>query len=171
MVVQSLSHIRLFVIPWTATHQASLSFTVPQSLLNFCPLSQWCHPTISSSCHPLLLPSIFPSIRVLPVSCFFTSSGWNIEASASASVLPMNIQGWFPSGLTGLISLLSKGLSGVFSSYHNSKASVLGCSAFSMVQSHNCTPRLLGKSYLWPYGPLLAKWCFAFLFIYLFIEG
>ena len=65
---------------------------------------------------PFLLPSVFPSIRVFSVSWLFASGGQSIGASASASILPMNIQGWFPLGLTGLISLLSKGLSRVFSS-------------------------------------------------------
>ena len=67
-------------------------------------------------CRPLLLPSTFPSIRGFPMSQLFESGGQSIRASASASVLPMNIQGWFPLGVTGLISLLSKGLSRVFSS-------------------------------------------------------
>ena len=68
-------------------------------------------------CHPLpLLPSIFPSIRSFLISQIFISGGQSIRASASASVLPVNIQGWFPLGRTGLISLLSKGLSRVFSS-------------------------------------------------------
>ena len=79
----------------------------------------WVNDAIQLS-HPLsllLLPSIFPSIMVFfPVSQFFASDGQSIAASASASVLPMNIQGLFPLGLTGLISLLSKGLSRVFSS-------------------------------------------------------
>ena len=73
-------------------------------------------------CGPLLLlPSIFTSIRVFSMSRFFTSGGQSIGASASASVLPMNIQDWFPFGLTGLISLQSQGLSRVFSNavYHN----------------------------------------------------
>ena len=65
-------------------------------------------------CHPLLLPSIFPSIRVFLMSWFFASGGQNIRASALASVLPINIQGWFPLGMIGLISLLLKGLSRVF---------------------------------------------------------
>ena len=67
-------------------------------------------------CHALLpLPSIFPSIRVFSDGQFFASGGQSIAVSASASVLPMNIQDWFPLGLTGWISLLSKGLSRVFS--------------------------------------------------------
>ena len=80
------------------------------------PLSRWCRPTISS-CHPLpLLPSIFPSIfsnESFPVSLLFASDGQSIGVSASASVLPMNIQDWFPLGLTGLISQ-SKGLLRIF---------------------------------------------------------
>jgi len=80
---------------------------------NSCPLSWWCHPTISSSVIPFSL--IFPSIRVFSNESVFTSSGQSIGASASASVLPMNIQDWFPLGWTGWISLLSEGLSSVFS--------------------------------------------------------
>ena len=82
---------------------------------NSCPLSRWCHPTISSCCSLLLLPSIFPSIRLFQMSQFFASGGQSIGVSASASVLPMNIQDWFPLGWTGWISLQSKGLSTVFS--------------------------------------------------------
>ena len=84
---------------------------------NSCPLSQWCHPTISSFVVPFSSCfQSFPASGSFPMSQFFTSSGQNIGASASASVLPMNTQDWFPLGLTGLISLLSKGLSRVFSS-------------------------------------------------------
>ena len=84
---------------------------------NLCPLSQWCHPnnsssvTLFSSCLQSFLES-----GSFPVNQLFASGGQSIGTSASASVLPMNIQGWFPLGLTGLISLLSKGLSRVFSS-------------------------------------------------------
>ena len=81
-----------------------------------CPLSQWCHPTISSSIAPFSSPQSSPASGSLPMSRFFASGGQSIGASASASVLPMNIQDWFPLGLTGLISLKSKGLSRVFSS-------------------------------------------------------
>ena len=83
---------------------------------NSCPLSQWCHPTISSSVIPFssCLQS-FPASGSFPVNQFFTSGGQNMGASASASVLPMNIHSWFPLRLTGLISLLSKRLSRVFS--------------------------------------------------------
>ena len=90
--------------------------STPGVYSNSLSLSWWCHPTISSSVVPF--PShlqSFPASGSFPMSQLFTSGGQRIGASASASVLPMNIQGWFPLGLTGLISLLSKGLSGVFS--------------------------------------------------------
>ena len=84
---------------------------------NSCPLSQWCHPTISSSVIPFSsCPQSFPASGSFPVSWLFTSGGQNIGASALAPVLPMNTQGRFPLGLTGLICLWSKGLSRVFSS-------------------------------------------------------
>ena len=93
---------------------------------NSCPLSQWYHPTISSSVTsfpplsppfpPLSPPSqSFPASKSFPISWHFASSGQSIGASASASVLPIHIQGWFPLEMTGLISLLSNGLSRVFS--------------------------------------------------------
>ena len=82
---------------------------------NSCPLSWWCHPTISSSVVPFSshLQS-FPASGSFPTSRLFTSGSQSIGASASWSVLPMHIQSWFPLGLTGLISLQSKGLSRVF---------------------------------------------------------
>ena len=82
---------------------------------NSCPSSWWCHPTISSSVIPFSsCPQSFPATRSFPMSWLFVSGSQSI--GASAAVLPMNIQGWFPLGLTGLISLLPKGLSRVFSS-------------------------------------------------------
>ena len=83
---------------------------------NSCPLSQWCHPTIWSSVVPFssYLQS-FPASGSFPMIQFFTSGGQSIRVSASASLLPMNIQNWFPLGWTGWISLQSKGLSRVFS--------------------------------------------------------
>ena len=88
----------------------------PRVYSNSCPLSWWCHPTISSSVVPFSsCPQSFPASGSFPMSQFFTSGSQSIGASASASVLSMNIQGWFPLGRTGWISLLSKGLSGVFS--------------------------------------------------------
>ena len=82
---------------------------------NSCPLNWWCHPTTSSSLVPFSsCPQSFPASGSLPTSCLFTPGGQSIGASASD--LPMNIQGWFPLGGTGLNSLQSKGLSKVFSS-------------------------------------------------------
>ena len=88
----------------------------PRVYSNSCPLSRWCHPTISSSVVPFSshLQS-FPASGCFQMSHFFTSGGQSIGVSASASVLPMTIQDWFPLGLTGWISLQSKGLSRVFS--------------------------------------------------------
>ena len=83
----------------------------PRVCSNSCPLSQWCHPTISSSVAPSYCPHSFPAWGSFPMSQLFASGGQSIGALASASVLPMNIQGWFPLGLTFLISLQSKGLS------------------------------------------------------------
>ena len=100
-----------------------------------CPLNRWCHPTIPSSIAPLSsCPQSFPASGSFPMSWLFASGGLSIGASASASVLPVNNQGWFPLGLTGFISLLSRGLSGVSPQYRSSEISILWCSAFFMVQ-------------------------------------
>ena len=113
--VQSLSCVWLFVTPWTAAHQASLSSTNSRTCSNSCPSSWWCYPTISSSDVPFSSCfQSFPASGSFPMSQFFASGDQSIGASAVASVLPMNIQDWFPLGLTGWISLLSKGLSRVF---------------------------------------------------------
>ena len=88
----------------------------PGAYSNSCPLSRWCHPTISSSVIPFSCPQSFTSSGSFPMSQLFTSGGQRIGVSASASVLPMNIQDWSPLGWTGWISLQSKGLSRVFSS-------------------------------------------------------
>ena len=88
----------------------------PAACSNSCPLSQWCHPTSSSSIVPFSsCPRSFPVSGSFPMTQFFTSGGQNIGVSASTSVLPMNIQDWFPLGWTDWISLQSKGLSRVFS--------------------------------------------------------
>ena len=112
--VQSLSRVRLFVTPWTTARQASLSITTPEVYSNSCPLSWWCHPTISSSVIPFssCLQS-FPASGSFPTRQLLASSDQSIGISASVSVLPMNVQGWFPLGWTALISLQSKGLSRV----------------------------------------------------------
>ena len=114
-VVQLLSHIWLFGTPRTAACQASLSSTLSKSLLKFMSIELVMLSIHLILCHPLLLlPSIFPIRGSFPVSRLFTSGGQSVGASATD--LPMNTQDWFPLGLTGLISLLSKGLSRVFSS-------------------------------------------------------
>ena len=100
--------------PQTAALQASLSLS-PRVCSKSCPLCLWCHPIISSSVAPSSsCPQSFPAPVSFPMIWLFASGGQSI--GALASVLPMNIQGWFPLKLTGLISLLSKGLSSIFSS-------------------------------------------------------
>ena len=95
----------------------------PEVYSNSCPLSQWCHPAISSSAIPFSSRfQSFPASGFFPMSQFFTSGGPGIIVSALASVLPMNIQGWFPLGLTGMIFLQSK------------EPSILWHSAFFIVQ-------------------------------------
>ena len=96
-----------------------------------CPLSQWCHPTVLSSVAPFSsCPQSFPAPGSFPMTWLFTAGGPSIGASALASVLPMNIQDWFSLGLTSLISLLSKGLSTVFSS---TSFESINSSAFSLL--------------------------------------
>ena len=88
----------------------------PRAYTNLCPLSGWCHPTISSSVVPFSSHlQTFPASGSFPMSHFFASGGQRIGLSASTSVLPVNIQDWFPLGWTGCISVQSKGLSRVFS--------------------------------------------------------
>ena len=108
VAIRSLSHIRLFVTPWTAACQASLSFTIYQRLLKLMPIESVMPSSYLILCFPLLLlPQSFPASRSFPVSQLFVSGGQSIGVSALASVLPMNIQDLFPLGSTSLISLLS----------------------------------------------------------------
>ena len=108
---------------------------IPRVHPNPCPLSQWCHATISSSVVPFSSrPQSFPVSGSFPMSQLFTSGSQSIGTSPTAPVLPVNIQGWSPLILTSLISLLSKGLSRSLLQHHSSKASILWCSAFFMVQ-------------------------------------
>ena len=114
--VQLLSHVWLFVTPWNAAHQVSLSIANSQNLLKPMSIESVMPSNHLILCCPLLLPSsIFPASGSFKMSQFFTSGGQSIGVSASASVLPMNNQDWFPLGWTDLISLQSKGLSRVFS--------------------------------------------------------
>ena len=115
VVVQSVSHVQFFATPWTAACQVSLSFIVSQSSLKLKSIELEMQSNHLILCHPLLFLQSFPASGSFPVSQFFTSGGQSIGALASASVLSVNIQDWFPLGLTGLISLQSKGLWRVFS--------------------------------------------------------
>ena len=136
VLVQLLSHVRLW-IPWTAARQASLSITTSHSLLKFMSIESVMPPNHLILCHHLSLPpSVFPQIRIFSMSRFFTTGGQSIGASASASVLPMNIQGRFPFGWTGLISLLSKALSRVFFSTTVQKHQFFGTQPSSQSNSH-----------------------------------
>ena len=124
-------------------------------------LSQWCHPTISSSV--ALFTSClqsFPASGSFPMSQFFESGGQSIGASASASVLPKNVQDWFPLGLTGLISLQSKGFSRVFSSTTIQKHQFFGAQPSLWSNSHIHTWLLLSLS-----GPLIPQLQVGFLLL------
>ena len=135
--VQLLSRVWLFVTPWTAALQASLSITSSRSLPKLMSIESVMPSNHLILCRPLLLlSSIFPSIRSFPVSLLFASGSQRIGASAWASILPMNIQDWFPLWLTGLI-LQSKGLSRVFLS-----------TAVQKNQFFSAQPSLWSKSYM-----------------------
>ena len=116
IVLQSLGCIQLFATPWTVVHQTSLSFTISWNFLKLVSIELVMPSSHLILCHPLLLlPSIFSSIKVFSresALCISWPKHWSF---ASASVLPMNIQGWFPLGFTGFISVLFQGLSRVFS--------------------------------------------------------
>ena len=125
----------------------------PRVYSNSCPLSWWCHPTISSSVVQFssCLQS-FPASGSFPMSHFFTPGGQSIRVSASGSVLPVNIQDWFPLGLTGLMSLQSTGLSRVFSSTTIQKHQFFLAQPSLWSNSHINT-WLLEKPQLWIQGP------------------
>ena len=133
-VLQSPSRVWLFAISWTpSTCQASLPLIISWSLPKFMSITSM----IPSShlilwCPLLLLPSIFPSIKDFSMSQLFASDDQNTGVSASASVLPTSIQGWFLLRLTGLTPLLSKGLSSLLQ-HHSSEASILQPSSFFTV--------------------------------------
>ena len=137
-----------FATSWTAARQASLSFNISRSLLKLMSISQWCHPAISFSVVPFssCLQS-FPASGSFPVSQFFASGGQLL--GDSASVLPMNIQGWFPLGLTGLISLQPKGLSSLLqpqSSLFSKASKVEVASVWITYESHNGQERFPNSS-------------------------
>ena len=157
----SLSHVQLFVTSWTAACQAHLSFTL-RICSNSCPLSLWCYLTISSSVPSSSCPQSFSASESFPVNLLFTSDGHSTGASALASVLPMTIQGCFSVGLTDLISLLSEGLSRVFSNTTLWKHQFFGAQPPLWSNCH-IHAWLLEKPQLWLYGPLSTKWLLCFL--------
>ena len=111
--------------------------STPRACSDSCPLSQWCHPTISSSVVPVSsCPQSFPAPGSFPMSHIFTSGGQSIGVWASASVLPMNILDWFPLGWTSWISLQSKGLSRVFSNTTVQKHQFFGAQPSLWSNSH-----------------------------------
>ena len=115
IVVHSLNHVWLFVTPWTAVHQVSLSITNSQSLLKLMSIELVMPFNHLILCCPLLLLLSMLSIRVFSSDSVLCIRCQSTGVSASTSVLSMNIQDWFPLGFTGLISLQSKGISRIFS--------------------------------------------------------
>ena len=156
--VQSLSSVWLFVTPWTAAHQASLSITSYWRLLKLMSIELVMPSSCLILCPPLLLlPSNHSQCQgFFPMSWLFASGGQSIAASASASVFPMNIQGWLPLGLTSLIFFQSKGLSKVFSNTTVQKHQFFGAqhSLWSNTHIHTWP---LEKPELWLDRPLSAK--------------
>ena len=135
--VQLLSRVRLFASPWTASHQASLSITNSRSLPKLMSIELVMPSNHLILCRLfLLLPSIFPSVNSFQMSQFFASGVQSIGVSASTSVLPMNIQDWFPLGWTGWISLQSEGFSGVFSNTTVQKQQFFSTHLSSQSSSH-----------------------------------
>ena len=134
---QSLSRVRLFVTPWIAARQASLSITKSRVQSDSHPSSQWCHPAISSSVIPFFsCPQSLQALESFPVSQFFAWGSQSTGVSALASFLPKKSQGWSPSEWTGWISLQSKGLSTVFSNTTVQKHQFFGTQPSSQSNSH-----------------------------------
>ena len=123
---------------WTAARQTSLSITNLGVYSNSCPSHWWCHPTVSASVPFSPRLQSFPASGSFQISQLFASGGQSIGVSASTSVLPMNIQDWFPLRWTGWISLLSKGLSRVFSNTTQFKS--INSLARSFLSSPTLTP-------------------------------
>ena len=146
--VQSLSRVWLLWPPKLQHARLPCPSPTPRPCSNSCPSSQWCHPTISPSVVPFAsCPQSFPASGSFPVSQFFKSGGQSSGVSASSSVLTMNIQDWFPLGLTGLISLQSKGLSRVFSNTTVQKHQFFGTQLSLWSNSHIHTWLLKNHSF------------------------
>ena len=155
--VQSFSHVRLFATPWSSAHQAFLPFTSSWRLLKLMSIASVMPSNHLILCCPLLLsPSIFPNIRVFSSESVLCIRWPSIGVSTSASVLPMNIQDWFPLELTSLMSLQSKGLSRVSSNAAVQKHQLFGTQLSLWSNSHIHT-WLLEKPKFWLVGPLSAK--------------
>ena len=151
--LQSLSPVQPSATPWTAAHQASLSFTISRNLLKLMSIESVMPSNHLILCCPLLLlPSIFPNTGSFQMSQLFTSGGQNIGVSASTSVLPMNTQDW-SSEWTGWISLQSKGLSRVFSNTTVQKHQFFSAQIYLWSNCH-IHEWLLEKPKLWLYGSL-----------------
>ena len=158
VVVQSLSHVRLFVTPWTAARPASLSFTISWSLLKLVSIKSAVLSNHLILCRCLLMPSTFPSIRVFSNElglCIRWPKYWSFSISPSneySGLISFRID-WFDLAVQGTLKSLLQ--------HHNSKASVIWClpSLWSNFHIHTW---LLEKPLLWLYRPLSAKWCFSF---------
>ena len=150
VVVQLLSHVWLFATPWIAAHWFLCPPLSPRVFSNSCPLSRWMYLIISSSPAPFSsCPQSFPASRSFPMSCLFAWGGKVLELQRNSS--SVSIQGWFPLGLTALISLQPKGILRVFSRTTIQKHQFFGDQPYF----HNCT---------WL---LSAKWCLCFLIYHL----
>ena len=159
VAVHSLSHVWLFAAPWTIACQASLSFTISQSLLKFVSIESVMLSNHLGLCHPFsFCLQSFPASESLPMSQLFAPGSRRI--GASASVFQVNIQGWFPLGLTGLIFLQSKGLSKAFSSTTIWKHQFFHAwpSLWSSCHIHD-SPYVTTRKTIGLYRPLSSKWC------------
>ena len=156
VAIQSLSRVRIFATPGTAACQDPLSSTISWSLLKLMSIELVMLSNHLILCRPLLLlPSIFPSSRSFPMSWLFISGGPSIGVSASASVLPKNIQGSFALGLPGLIPLQSKGLSRAFPT---PQFKSINSSALSLLYGPILTSKYdYWKNYSFDYTPSSAK--------------
>ena len=161
-VVQLLSSIWLFVTPWRAAQQASLSFTISQNLLKLMSFESMMPSNHLILCHPLLLPLVFPSIRIFSSElalCIRWLKYWSLSFSISLSneysqLISFRIDGFDLLADQGTLKSLLQ--------HRSSSASILWRSAFFMVQlSHLCMTT--GKTIIWLCTPLSAKWCLCFL--------
>ena len=173
VVFQLLSYMQLFAIHGLQYARLCCLLLSPRVCLNSCPLSRWCHPTISYSDAPFSsFPQSFPASESFPVSLLFALGDQDIGALASMSVLPMNIQSWFSLRLTGWISLLSRGLRSLLQ-HHSPKSSIFWHSPFFMVQlsrPHMTTTKIIALT-IWNFigkvMPMLFNMLFRFVMAFL----